>query len=270
MTGVLNISEAIRKAVIGSVLNIEELLRIVSHQEAVSRNTTFIKKVRQLEVPCGFLNDYYDRLVSLPNLKKHIEAVIDVKGEIYDNASIKLEQIRKKIKVTENRIDSKMASLLQSESSKLTDSIITIRNNRLVLPVKAEYKNTFKGVVHDSSSSGETVFMEPLTCFTMNNELQSLFAEEANEIDKILRELSAYVKEDADNLTNNLTIFTYLDIVFAELSVSGPVSQGSCEHSQRAACCVTLLTHRVGRFDAATESHYGTQGPASRIRLPRD
>ena len=220
MTGVLNISDAIRKAVIGSVLNIEELLRIVSHQEAVSRTITFIKKVRQLEVPCEFLTDYYDRLVSMPHLKKHIEAVIDVKGEIYDNASTKLEQIRKKIKVTENRIDSKMASLMQSESSKLTDTIITIRNNRLVLPVKAEYKNSFKGVVHDSSSSGETVFMEPLICFTMNNELQGLFVEEANEIEKILRELSGYVKEEAEHLTNNITIFTYLDIVFAKAKYS--------------------------------------------------
>ncbi len=216
MTGVLNIHDAIKKAKIGSVLNIEEFLRIVSHQEAVSRNLTFIKKVKQLEIDCLSLVDYYDRLITLPGLKNRIEDVIDVKGEIYDSASVKLEHIRKKIKVTENRIDSKMASLLQSENSRLTDSIITIRNNRLVLPVKAEYKNSFKGVVHDSSSSGETVFMEPISCFTMNNELQSLFSEEANEIDKILRELSEYVKEDAHHLTNNLTIFTYLDLVFAK------------------------------------------------------
>ncbi len=216
MTGVLNISESIKKAKIGSTLTIEEFLRIVSHQEAIVRSTTFIKKVKQLDLNSVTIEPYYERLVPLPELKKSIELVIDVKGEIYNSASIKLAQIRKKIRITEERIDSKMASLLRSEANKLTDTLITIRNNRLVLPVKAEYKNSFKGVIHDSSSSGETVFMEPISCFTMNNELQSMFHEESNEIDKILRELSNLVSDETDNLKNNLNLFTYLDIVFAK------------------------------------------------------
>lgn len=216
MTGVLNIEEAIKKAEIGSVLNIEELLRIVSHQEAVVRNLTYIKKVKQLEIPCSSLDFYYERIVSLPNLKQSIETVIDSRGEIYDSASSKLLQLRKKIKITQERIDSKMNALVRSEASKLTDTIITIRNNRLVLPVKSEYKNQFKGVIHDQSSSGETVFMEPINCFEMNNTLQSIYIEEANEIEKILRELSEIVGLEANNLKNNLIIFTYLDIVFAK------------------------------------------------------
>lgn len=216
MTGVLNIKDAIKKAEIGSVLNIEEFLRIVSHQEAIGRNLTFIKKVRQLEIPSDSLDDYYSRLVSLPKLKEAIESVIDQKGEIYDDASPKLVSIRKKIKITEERIDAKMASLLQSESGKLTDSLITIRNNRLVLPVRAEYKNSFKGVVHDSSASGETVFMEPMSCFILNNELQGLFVAEANEIERILRELTEVVRLEVDSLRSNLEILTYLDIVFAK------------------------------------------------------
>jgi len=216
MTGVLNIGGAIKKAEIGSTLNIEEFLRIVSHQEAVGRNITFIKKVRQLEIATDSLDNYYDRLISLPKLKEAIEAVIDQKGEIYDFASIKLASIRKKIKISEERIESKMASLLQSESAKLSDSIITIRNNRLVLPIKAEFKNSFKGVVHDASASGETMFMEPMSCFILNNELQSLFVEEANEIERILRELTEIVALDSINLRNNLEILTYLDIVFAK------------------------------------------------------
>jgi len=216
MTGVLNIGGAIKKAEIGSTLNIEEFLRIVSHQEAVGRNITFIKKVRQLEIATDSLDNYYDRLISLPKLKEAIEAVIDQKGEIYDFASIKLASIRKKIKISEERIESKMASLLQSESAKLSDSIITIRNNRLVLPIKAEFKDSFKGVVHDASASGETMFMEPMSCFILNNELQSLFVEEANEIERILRELTEIVALDSINLRNNLEILTYLDIVFAK------------------------------------------------------
>lgn len=216
MTGVLNIKEAIRKAHVGSMLSIDELLRIVSHQEAVVRSLNFIKKVRSLEIDCDHLVDYYDRLVSLASLKKAITDVIDQKGDIIDTASVTLAQIRKKIKITEDRIENKMNSLLRSEANKLTDNIITIRNNRLVLPVKAEHKNNFKGVVHDTSSSGETYFIEPLSCFTMNNELQTLFVEEQREIEKILQALTDRVREHTEDLKSNLEIFTYLDIVFAK------------------------------------------------------
>lgn len=216
MTGVLNIKEAIKKSEIGSVLNIDEFLRIVSHQEAVIRNHTFIKKVNQLEIESDSLRDYYERIISLPQLKNTIQSVIDNKGEIYDSASVKLSQIRKKIRTTEERIDSKMASLLRSESNKLNDTLITIRNQRLVLPVKAEFKNSFKGVVHDTSSSGETVFIEPISCFNMNNELQTLRISEAQEIEKILRELTEDVSEYSEILKENLEILTYLDIVFAK------------------------------------------------------
>ncbi len=216
MSGVLNISDSIKKAEIGSVLNIEELLRLVSHQEAVSRNKTFIKKVKQLELESNHLDDYYERIVSLPTLKKSILDVIDQKGDIYDNASPKLASIRKKKNIIEERIDQKMASLLRSESSKLTDTLITIRNNRLVLPVKSEYKNSFKGVVHDTSSSGETVFIEPISCFNMNNELQTLHVEETTEIERILRELTEIVSEYTVELKSNFEILTYLDIVFAK------------------------------------------------------
>lgn len=216
MTGVLNIQDTIRKSEIGSVLSIEEFLRVVSHQEAVSRNLNFIKKVNQLDIESSALQDYYDRLVSLPGLKTKILDIIDVKGEIYDNASVKLLQIRKKINITEERIDSKMASLLRSEANKLTDTLVTIRNNRLVLPVKAEYKNSFKGVIYDTSSSGETVFIEPLSCFTMNNELQTLRVQESAEIERILRELTLSVGEVSEDLKSNLSILTYLDIVFAK------------------------------------------------------
>jgi DNA mismatch repair protein MutS2 len=216
MTGVLNIKDAIRKSEIGSILTIEEFLRIVSHQEAIVRNISFIRKVRQLEIESNHLDDYYERLVPIPQLKQKIVTIIDNRGDIYDDASLKLSQLRKKIKITEERIDSKMASLLRGEANKLTDTLITIRNNRLVLPVKAEYKNSFKGVVHDTSSSGETVFIEPISCFNMNNELQTLHVEESAEIERILRELSDAVGLEAHNLKNNFTIFTYLDIVFAK------------------------------------------------------
>ncbi len=216
LVGVLDLTEVIKKARIQSVLTIDEFIRVVSHQEAVSRSITFVKKVISLEIECIYLIDYYNRLVSLQVLKQDIDRVIDKKGEIYDNASSKLAEIRKKIKLTDERINSKMASLLRSEQNKLTDAIITIRNNRLVLPVKAEFKNSFKGMVHDQSSSGETVFIEPISCFDLNNDLSRYFVEESNEIENILRKLTERVNEFSFELESNLEILTYLDIVFAK------------------------------------------------------
>lgn len=216
LTGVLDITEVIRKSEIGSVLSIDELIRVVSHQEAISRTINFVKKVISLQLDFTYLKDYYDRLVSVPVLKQEIDRCIDKKGEIYDNASSKLQDIRKKIRTTEERINSKMQSLLKSEQNKLSDSLITIRNNRLVFPVKQEYKNSFKGIIHDQSASGETVFIEPISCFDMNNDLSRYFVEEAAEIENILRMLTYKVGEYTTELTTNLEIFTYLDIVFAK------------------------------------------------------
>ncbi|MDD3122276.1 MAG: endonuclease MutS2 [Candidatus Izemoplasmatales bacterium] len=220
LTGVLNVKDALKRSTIGSTLHIEELLRIVSLIEAASRSNIFIKKVRQLLIPSEILNHYYDEILTHPALKKAIELCIDDKGQIYDDASSELATIRKKMHVSEKRVEEKMASLLKSEQSKLTDSIITIRNNRLVLPVKAEYKNSFKGIIHDQSSSKETVFIEPMSCVEINNLLQTLLVEEKQAIEKILAALSYEVSLCAFELEHNLMVFTSLDIIFAKAKYS--------------------------------------------------
>lgn len=216
LTGVLNLQSTLRKAEIQSMLSIEELMRIVSHQEAIVRTFNYLKKVQLLDIKFDQLIQYYDRIKSISTLKDQIEKIIDKKGEIYDHASPKLAKIRKQIKTSEDRINQVMASLLRSEANKLSDSLITIRNNRLVLPVKAEYKNIFNGVVHDHSSSRETVFMEPMSCFTLNNELQSLMIDEETEIDAILRQLTQEVSEYVDVIRLNLEMFTALDVIYAK------------------------------------------------------
>lgn len=216
MTGVLNIAESLKRARIGSTLSIEELLRIVSFVEAELRTERYIRKIRQLEIDIIPLETYYQQISFHPHLKDTIDTCIDPKGEIYDSASAELAQVRKKITILEKRIQEKMQSLLHLESNKLTDSIITIRNNRLVLPVKAEFKNVFKGIVHDMSSSKETVFVEPMICVEMNNNLQSYFAEERDAIDRILYRLSQSVALDQDSLRVNLEIFTQLDVIFSK------------------------------------------------------
>jgi len=216
LSGVLDLSEVIKKADIESVLTIDELLRVVSHQEAIERTHRYMKKIIDLDIDVTSLNDYYERLTEIKTLKKDIESIISPKGEIYDRASSTLAKIRRQIKTSEDKINQMMQSLLKSEANKLSDQIITIRNHRLVLPVRAEYKNSFDGVVHDQSASKETVFMEPTRCFDLNNQLQSLFLDEDNEIERLLRELTIKVSDQTDVLKENMSVFVYLDLVFAK------------------------------------------------------
>ena len=216
MGGVLYIADAIKRSKLGSTLSIEELLNIVSLIEAVGNNQRFIRKIKQLEIPSLYLNHYYDELINLASLKSAIDECIDVKGQVYDDASEGLSIVRRKLSTNQKRVSEKMDNLLKSEGSKLTDSIITIRNNRLVLPVKAEYKNSFKGIIHDQSSSRETVFIEPMACVEINNLIQSLMMQEAEEIERVLQKLSALVGENADSLDTNFQLLTQLDVIFAK------------------------------------------------------
>ncbi|NCU32170.1 MAG: hypothetical protein EOM23_04385 [Candidatus Moranbacteria bacterium] len=224
LTGVLNIKEALSRARVGSVLSIDELLKIVSHEEAVARSERYLRKIKQLEISFGLLSPYYDSLEPHPAIRKAINECISQKGEIYDNASMELARIRKKVEIAQKRIEDKMESMLRSEASKLTDSIITIRNNRLVLPVKSEYKNSFQGIVHDQSASKETVFMEPMACVHLNNDLQTLLLEEEQEIERILMMLSALVQEEVASYEENLSVFTSLDIIYAKAKYAHEIS----------------------------------------------
>ncbi|MDD4355550.1 MAG: hypothetical protein PHP61_06600, partial [Candidatus Izemoplasmatales bacterium] len=216
LNGVLNVKEALKLAKIGSTLSIEDLLRIVSLIEAAIATERFVKKIKQLDISLDVLLPYYERITVQSALKRSIEFCIDQKGNITDEASPELASIRKKIVITEKRINEKMESLLRSEAGKLTDSLITIRNNRLVLPVRAEYKNALKGIIHDQSASKETVFVEPIACVELNNQLQTLFIDEQDAIERILYRLSQDVAIVADSLLINLDTFTALDVIFAK------------------------------------------------------
>jgi len=216
MSGVLDLEEAIKRARIGSILSIEELLRAVSLVEAEIRTDRYIKKVRSLEIVSESLDHYYNAIVMHSKIKLEIETAIDQKGYVLDGASPELAQIRKKLAITEKRLGEKMEGLLRQEASKLTDSLITIRNNRLVLPVKAEHKNYVKGIVHDMSASKETLFIEPIACVELNNQLQTLAVEEQEAISRILYRLSQGVASEADSLISNIRLFTELDIIFAK------------------------------------------------------
>src|SRR5690625_4211044 len=149
-----------------------------------------------------------------------IHKKINEHGEVVDDASITLKSIRSSIRTKESRIRERLQQLIRSKSKMLSDGIITFRNNRFVLPVKQEYRAAIGGIVHDQSSSGQTLFMEPNAVVELNNELQQAIIKEKHEIEVILSELSNQIAQFGVEITKNLQTIAILDSIFAKASLA--------------------------------------------------
>ncbi|AEN87398.1 MutS2 family protein [Priestia megaterium WSH-002] len=154
----------------------------------------------------------------LPEVEQTIKMSIDENGTVLDGASDQLRGIRQKLRSTESRIREKLESLIRSSSAQkmLSDAIVTIRNERFVIPVKQEYRSAYGGIVHDQSSSGATLFIEPQAIVTLNNELQEAKVKEKQEIERILIALTVQVAEVANELRQNVYLLGELDFMFAK------------------------------------------------------
>ncbi len=174
------------------------------------------------ELELNFLNSYFDGLYSNVDLEKKIFSIIISEDNIADNASSKLSSFRRNKKNIESQIKDKLNQILHSSSySKyLMDNIITIRNNRYVIPVKDEYKSQIKGFIHDTSSSGSTVYIEPISVFDMNNTLNNLSLDEAKEIERILEELSTMLFPISDNLRQTYNLIGLFDFISSKAKFS--------------------------------------------------
>ena len=172
------------------------------------------------------LLEYFNSLYINKLIEKEISDKILDENTIADNASVKLNSIRKAQKNLGIEIKNKLNSIVHSASyaKYLQDSIVTIKNERYVIPVKEEYRGQIKGFVHDVSSSGSTVFIEPLSVFELNNELNNLRAEEYIEISKILTELSKKLSVITDELKNNIKLIGEIDFIFAKASFSKSIN----------------------------------------------
>ena len=172
------------------------------------------------------LLEYFNSLYINKLIEKEISDKILDENTIADNASVKLNSIRKAQKNLGIEIKNKLNSIVHSASyaKYLQDSIVTIKNERYVIPVKEEYRGQIKGFVHDVSSSGSTVFIEPLSVFELNNELNNLIAEESIEISKILTELSKKLSLITDELKNNIKLIGEIDFIFAKASFSKSIN----------------------------------------------
>ena len=166
------------------------------------------------------LNSYFSALYTNETIYKKIFKCIIDENTISDDASDNLKNIRKKQRHIEQNIKSSLNNILHSYSKYIQENVVTIRNDRYVIPVKEEYRSQIKGFVHDVSSTGSTVFIEPLAIFELNNDLNNLKIEEKIEIEKIIKDLSNLFVPYIENLSTTLENIGLLDFLFAKAKYS--------------------------------------------------
>ncbi|GAA0429171.1 endonuclease MutS2 [Lentibacillus halophilus] len=210
--GVTDIRASVNRSVIGGTLTAEECLDVSQTLYAVRRLKTFFN---QLNISLPILNDLSEQLITIRQLETTINSCIDDNGHIMDSASVKLRGIRSSIRSNESRVRDKLDHYTKSKSKMLSDAIITIRNDRYVLPVKQEYRGSVGGIVHDQSTSGATLFMEPQAVVDLNNQLQESRANEKQEMDRILHELSNDIADHETSLMENVRLLADIDFIAA-------------------------------------------------------
>ncbi|HBB29210.1 MAG TPA: endonuclease MutS2 [Clostridiales bacterium] len=216
--GIYNITEYAKRAVLGGSISIVGLLRCADTLRAARLLKNYVllnkKEERIYEIVDGLCqNIYTDK-----NIEDEIYFVIISEEEIADDASPELKRIRKEIAMKNSAIKNKINSMVNSSETQkyLQDNIVTMRNDRYVLPVRAEYRSMVKGLVHDQSSSGATLFIEPMQIVEMNNQLSTLKIDEKKEIERILYQLSSMIAEIEEPIKINQNILKELDYIFAK------------------------------------------------------
>ena len=180
----------------------------------ILKNYYFEKELNQTDS----LTNYFDHLYTNPSIEEKIFSAIIDENTFDDRASNALYKIRQQMRNTKKEIKNKLQSLLNSKY--LQEPIVTIRQNRFVVPVKSEYQTEIKGFIHDTSSTGSTVFVEPISVFDLNNQLSELKNQENIEIEKILQILSSLFFDITNELENNFNLITILDFIFAKAKYS--------------------------------------------------
>lgn len=216
-SGIKPLSSAIRRVEIGGTMNIEELLGLCKLLETARRVKAYGRKERE-DIPSDSLSEFFDGLEPLSPLCDEIRRCIISVDEISDDASSNLKSIRRSIRSTGDRIHVQLNQMLNNQNVRncLQDFVITMRNGRYCLPVKAEAKSLITGMVHDQSSSGSTLFIEPMAVVNLNNELKELSIKEQDEIAVILATLSAKAGEYIPAIETDYQILTELDFIFAK------------------------------------------------------
>lgn len=211
-----NVIPAMKSLDIGAALSASELLTIANFLNNTARVKAYGRKEKPDE-PDDSLTEYFEALAPLTQIAEEILSCIISEDEIADDASPTLKKIRREIASTNDKIHSQLTGMLSgSVRTYLQDAVITMRDNRYCIPVKAEYKSQVPGMIHDQSSTGSTVFIEPAAVVNLNNKIRELIIEEQKEIEVILAGLSAKVGEYTAEIIDNQKIMTKLDFIFAK------------------------------------------------------
>lgn len=219
-SGNKDISFSVKSLEIGSALSAVELLKISASLACATRAKAFARSEHDEEI-ADSLQEYFANLEPLTPLQNEINRCILSEEEIADDASPTLKHIRRSINLTNEKIHSQLTNMVNGSSrTYLQDAVITMRNNRYCIPVKSEHKGNVPGMVHDQSSTGSTLFIEPAVVVELNNQLKELDLKEKAEIERILAELSASAGAHTQELANNFRLLTRLDFIFAKAGLA--------------------------------------------------
>lgn len=220
-SGLHNIRGSLKRLNIGGSLNMVELLQISSLLEVAKRVKSYDRSDRN-EDKRDSLSDLFDQVEPCSPLHEEIKRCILSEDEVADDASAELFKIRKSIRGMSDRIHSQLTSLMNNTTTRgyLQDAIVTMRDGRYCLPVKAENKSNVPGMVHDQSSSGSTLFIEPMAVVNLNNELRELYIKEKDEINVILARLSDMVLSYEAGLEADFVVLSELDFIFAKANLA--------------------------------------------------
>ncbi|WP_461819341.1 endonuclease MutS2 [Blautia stercoris] len=219
-SGVKDVRGSLKRLEVGSTLGIGELLAIRSLLENASRAKAYSRRETENE-HTDSLDNMFELIEPLSPLATEIGRCILSEDEISDDASTGLRQVRRSMKLTNDKIHTQLSSFVSGNSrTYLQDAVVTMRNGRYCIPVKAEYKSQVPGMIHDQSSTGSTIFVEPMTIVRLNNEMRELEIQEQKEIEMILSNLSQLAAENLDAIFDDVKLLSELDFIFARAQLA--------------------------------------------------
>ena len=217
--GIVDIRPLLHIAQIDGILSAAELLDIARLLEICKNAVEYTSDAKQEDqlAKTDCIEHYFQDIDEIPDLFREIKRCIIAADEFADDASSQLKSIRKNIAATNTKIRGELNKIISNQKNQLMlqDALVTMRGNRFCIPVKAEYKNSFPGMIHDQSATGSTLFIEPMSVVNLNNDLTELAVKEKAEIERILKELTERVKYEQELLQTDFEILIELDFIFA-------------------------------------------------------
>src|SRR3990172_9471623 len=259
LDGVHDVRTLAHQAGLGHALEPGELREV---QSPLSVAHTLGETVERLRTYLPFLAEITDRIADFRDISGAIGRAIDAQGEVVDSASPVLAQLRRESRVAHDRLSTRLQQMLKSNRGAVQEPLVTLRDGRYVIPVKAEMRSQLPGIVHDVSSSGATVFLEPLETVEMGNHWRELLAEEQREIARILRELSAAVGRRADEIAAAVDALAEVDLLLAKTRLGDAMVAKALPHDDEEQ---RWLSEEPGSLCLLNARHPLLTGDASRL-----